>query len=95
MKHTYDNWYTRKRAELTKICESRKNKSDIGEDILDELMRELTDHAVKTLPDKTAQAHRTWTNSNPGRPGFNNSNPGLGVAAPRNWEPRTYRGNFT
>jgi hypothetical protein len=48
---TYNQWHTKKRAELTKMMEKKEKGADFGDDVLGEMIRELTDHASRTPRD--------------------------------------------
>jgi hypothetical protein len=61
--HTYSTWYNNKRGELTKLIDPATQAVNMSKDTLNNLIREITDHASIVKPDKSPQVHRNWTDS--------------------------------
>lgn len=85
----YPEWYNRKRSEITKALEATRegtNVKHLSDDVLKDLIRDLTDHATKNpaIKKPPAQANRTFSTP------FNQANPNN-----RATEGREVRGNDT
>jgi len=61
--HTYSTWYNNKRGELTKLIDPATQAVNMSKDTLNNLIREITDHASIVKPDKSPHVHRNWTDS--------------------------------